>query len=100
EIDNLALDLRANRELAFDIVPRIRHLLLETQAHAFLLAIDIENHHVDVLANLQHFRRMPNTAPAHVRDMQQAIDAVEIDERAEIRDVLDRALADIARGHL
>jgi hypothetical protein len=50
--------------------------------------------------DLEHFGRMPDAAPAHVGDVQQAVHAVEVDERAEIGDVLDRALADVARGHL
>ena len=41
----------------------------------------------------------PDAAPAHVGDVQQAVDAVEVDEGAEVGDVLDRALADVARGH-
>ena len=43
---------------------------------------------------------MPDAAPAHVRDVQQAVNAVQVNERAEIGDVLDRALADVAGHHL
>src|SRR5712671_1275684 len=43
---------------------------------------------------------MTDAAPAHVRDVEQAVNAVQINERAEIGDVLDRALADVARRHL
>ena len=43
---------------------------------------------------------MPDAAPAHVGDVEQAVNAVEINERAEIGDVLDGALADVARHHL
>ena len=39
---------------------------------------------------------MGDTAPAHVGDVEQAVHAVEVDERAEIGDVLDDALADLA----
>ena len=35
--------------------------------------------------------------PGHVGDVQQAVDAAQIDERAEFGDVLDDALADLAR---
>jgi len=42
---------------------------------------------------------MTEATPAHVRDVEQAVEAVQINERAEIRDVLDRAFADIARRH-
>ena len=99
EVDDLALDLRADGILRFDGVPRIGQLLLEAEADAFLFAVDVEHHHVDVLADLEDFGGMADAAPAHVGDVQQAVDAVEVNERAEIGDVLDRALADVARGH-
>src|SRR5581483_6969808 len=100
QIDNLALDLGANRILAFNIVPRIGELLLETEADAFLLAIDVEDNHVDVLADAQNVGRMIDAAPAHVGDVEQAVDAIEVDERAEIGDILDRAFANVARRHV
>ena len=77
----------------------LAQLLLEAQADAFLFAIDVQHHHVNVLADLENFRRMPDAAPAHVGDVEQAVDAVEVNERAEIGDILDGALADVARGH-
>ena len=40
--------------------------------------------------------RMADPAPAHVGDVQEAVDAAQVDERAEVGDVLDRALADLA----
>ena len=52
------------------------------------------------LADLEHFGRVADAAPAHVGDVEQAVHAVEVDERAEIGDVLDRALADVAGHHL
>ncbi len=44
------------------------------------------------LADGQHFGRMVDAAPGDVGDMQQAVDAAEIDEGAVIGDVLDDAL--------
>ena len=41
-------------------------------------------------------RRMVDAAPAHVGDVQQAVDAAQVDERAELGDVLDHALAELA----
>ena len=52
--------------------------------------------HFDLLVDLDHFRRMADAAPAHVGDVQQAVDAAQVDERAELGDVLDHALADLA----
>ncbi len=39
---------------------------------------------------------MVDAAPAHVGDVQQAVDAAQVDERAELGDVLDDALAALA----
>ena len=39
---------------------------------------------------------MVDAAPAHVGDVQQAVDAAQVDERAELGDVLDDALAELA----
>ena len=39
---------------------------------------------------------MADAAPGHVGDVEQAVHAVEVDERAEIGDVLDDALPDLA----
>ena len=38
---------------------------------------------------------MRDAAPRHVRDVEQAVNAAEIDERAEVRDVLHDALTDL-----
>ena len=41
---------------------------------------------------------MADSPPAHVGDVQQAVEAAEVDERAEVRDVGHRALDDVALG--
>ena len=61
-----------------------------------LLAIDVQDLHLDFLIDRHHLRRVADAAPAHVGDVQQAVDAPQVDERAELGDVLDRALADLA----
>ena len=43
-----------------------------------------------------HLGGMVDAAPAHVGDVQQAVDAAQVDERAEVGDVLDHALAELA----
>ena len=100
EVDDLAFDLCANGEFAFDAGPGILHLLFEPEADAFLVLVHVEHHDINVLANLEHFRRMADAAPAHVGDVQQTVNAVEVNERAEVGEVLNRALANIARHHI
>src|SRR5262249_37230837 len=60
------------------------------------LAIELEDAHVDLVADLDDFRRMLDALPRHVRDVQQAVDAAEVDERTVVGEVLDRAAHDRA----
>src|SRR5450759_2962398 len=99
KIDDLAFDLRAHGKLAFDQIPRIGHLLFEAETDALLFLVDVEDNNVNVLADFQNFRRMADATPAHVRDVQQTVNAVTVNERTEVGDVLDRAFADVAGHH-
>ena len=75
----------------FDLVPRIVLRLLQAEGDALLLLVDIEHDHVELLADLQSLARMPEAAPGHVGDMEEAVHAIEVDERAEIGEVFDGA---------
>ncbi len=97
EVDDLAPDLGADGELVLDVVPRILGGLFQPEGNPFLLAVDLDDHDLDLLALFEHFARVGNAAPAHVGDMEQAIHAIQIDERSEIGDVLDDAFADLPR---
>jgi len=100
QIDHAAFDFRADRVLGFDIVPRIGQFLLQTEADAFFFVIDVQYDNVDFLSDGQELGWVVDAAPAHVGDVEQAVQTVEIDKGTEIGDVLDRALADIAGGHV
>src|SRR5205085_10083200 len=43
------------------------------------------------VADVEHLAGMPEAAPAHVGDVQQAVDAAQVDERAVVGEVLDDA---------
>src|SRR6185369_70744 len=58
--------------------------------------IVLEHDHVDLVVDLEQLGGMPDAAPRHVGDMQQTVDAAQIDERAVVGDVLDDALEDLA----
>src|SRR5262249_4909009 len=49
----------------------------------------------DLLVDADDLVGVVDAAPAHVGDVQQAVDAAEVHEGAELRDVLDDALADL-----
>ena len=100
EVDDLALDLGPDGILLVDVVPGVGGLLLEAQGDALLLAVHVQDDDVELLADLEQLARVSKAAPGHVRDVQQAVEAVEVDEGTEVGDVLDGALADVAGHHL
>ena len=99
EIDHLAGNLFADGKLLVDVLPRVFLLLLQAKADALALLVDIEHHDLQLLSNDKQLRGVSDAPPAHVGDMQQAVQPVQVDERTEVGQVLHRALADVARHH-
>src|SRR6185437_4388763 len=96
DVGHAAFETRADREFSFDALPRIVEQLLHAKRDTVRLVIDLDDLHFHRLADIEHFGRMIDPAPRVVRDVQQAIDAAEIDERAVVGDVLDHAVDDLA----
>ena len=90
--DDLARDARADRILLGDVLPRIALELLEAERDALALPIDVEHLDLELRADRDELGRMRDAAPRHVGDVEQAVDAAEIDECTEVGDVLDDAL--------
>ena len=84
------------RIAARNVLPRIRTQLLEPQAHARALAVELQDPHFDLFAHLHDLGRVLDALPRHVGDVQQAIDAAQVDERTVVGEVLDRAAHDRA----
>ena len=80
------------------MLPRGGLLLLEAQGDFFFFLVHVEDDHFDFLVKLDHVAGVVDAAPGHVGDVEQAIDAAQVDERAEVGDVLDGALAGLADG--
>ena len=72
--------------------PRILAQLLHAERDAVLFLVELEDLRRDFVADREHFRRVLDAAPREVGDVQQAVDAAQVDERAVIGDVLDDAL--------
>ena len=72
--------------------PGIFAQLLEAKRHTVLFLVELEHFCFDFIADIQHFGRMLDPAPGEVGDVQQAIDAAKVHERAVVRDVLDHTL--------
>ena len=77
------------------LLPRARRLVLEREGDLLLLAVDVEDVDLQRLVDLHDVARLV-AMPAHVGDVEQAVDAAQVDERGELGDVLDDAVADLA----
>src|SRR5690606_17848636 len=95
-VRDLAEQTCARRIAASDVLPRIVAQLLDAEAHALALAIELEDANVDLVAHVDDFRRMLDALPRHVGDVQETIDAAQVDERTVVGEVLDRAAHDRA----
>ena len=82
--------------LLLHIVPRVWLFLLQAKCNLLLFAVDVQDHHVDILVQRNHLGRMIDTFPAHVGNVQQTVDAAQIDKGPKLGDVLDHALAGFA----
>ncbi|VVN58714.1 hypothetical protein PS685_02892 [Pseudomonas fluorescens] len=63
--------------------------MLQAQGNTIAFAIIFQNLDIDLVANVDDFGRMLDTLPSHVSDVQQAINATQIDECAVIGEVFD-----------
>ena len=81
------------------LLPRVLLGLLETQGDALPVAVDIQHPHLDLLADGEDLGRMVDVAPGELGDVDEAVDAVEVDERAEVDDVGDGAGDQVAHVH-
>src|SRR5262249_34823258 len=70
--------------------------LLEAKRDALAIAIDVEDFDPHGVADRDHLGGMVDVAPGKLGDVDQAVDAIEIDEGAEVDDVGNLALHDLA----
>ena len=91
-LDDVALAIAVEH-----LLPRVGLRLLEAQRDSLPLTVDVEHLDVDGLADLEHLGRVVDVRPGELRDVDQAVHPVEVDERAEVDDVGDRPLDDVAR---
>ncbi len=95
---HLARHARRLRVLLVHIRPRIGRQLLETQRHALVFLVELQHHHPHLVANGKQLRRMADPAPRHVGNVQEPIDATEIDKGAVFGDIFDHALDHLPLG--
>src|SRR5262249_60493490 len=71
--------------------------LPDAQSNLFLVLVNGDDVDVELLVDFDHLVRVGDPAPAHVGDVQQAIDAAQVDEGAKFGDILDHARANLPR---
>src|ERR1700676_249720 len=96
--NDFAFVLAASEIFLRGMDPGIGNQLLEAEGNALLFFIELENDDVEFLLGLDDVGRMLDAAPTEVGEMQQAIDAAEVDESAVLGDVLYVAVNDLAFG--
>jgi hypothetical protein len=79
-----------------DRAPRVRHDLLHAEGHALALGVVLEDDDLHVIADVHDLGGMADARPRHVCDVEEAVDAAEVDEGTVVSDVLHRALEDDA----
>jgi hypothetical protein len=77
-------------------LPRVLLRLLEAERDALAVAVDVEHFDPHRVADRDNLGGMVDVAPGKLGDVDQAVDAVEVDEGAEVDDVRDLALDDLA----
>src|SRR5205823_58300 len=97
---HLARDDRPGRVAVEDVVPRTRRQLPQAETDLVPLTIDLQHDDLDRLPRLDDVARLLDAVPAHLADVQEPVDAADIDKSAEILDGADDALADLPLGQL
>ena len=95
-LGDLALELVADRVGVDHALPRVLLGLLEAQGDALAVAVDVEHLDLHGVADVEDLARVVDVRPRELGDVDQAVDPVEVDERAELDDVRDLALDDEA----
>src|SRR5207253_10503167 len=97
DLRHLAVDGVALLVALEHLLPRIGLRLLEAERDPLAIAVDVEHLDLNLLADLQHLARVVDVRPRELGDVDQAVHAVKVDEGAEVDDVRDLALDDVAR---
>src|SRR4029079_5929845 len=73
----------------YHLLPRVRLGLLQAERDALPLPIDVEHLDLHLLPDLEQLGRMVDVTPGELRDVDQAVDPLEADERAEVDEFAD-----------
>ena len=89
--DDASGNVRALGITMLGIEPRIGRELLESERDALLLFVVLQNLDLNLIADVDQVFGVSEASPGHVGDVEQAVEAAEIDERAVLGQVLHDA---------
>ena len=81
-------------------IPWIFLQLLHTKGDTVCIFVDLDHLNLDCLADGQNLGGVVHTAPCHVCDVKQAVNAAEVNKRTVFGDVLDHAVDFLALGQV
>ena len=91
-----AFNQLSNAELLDALAPGVITERAQAQSNALLLAIDVDHLDLDFLPHFQDLAGMANAVPGELREVHQAVSAVDVDKSPEIRQTGDPAIAYLA----
>ena len=100
ELRDLTRSDLADRVRAGEHLPRVFLRRLERQRDALAVEVDLEDLDGDLLAHLDDLGGVLDVLPRELGDVNESVDAAEVDERAEVDDRRDDALANLALGEV
>src|SRR6202012_795030 len=92
DVGDAAVEARIKRVLRLNALPRIVEQMLHAERDAGGFEVDLDDLYLHRLADGQNLGRMVDATPRDIGDVQQAVDAAEVNERTVIGDVLDDAV--------
>src|SRR5690606_35175513 len=91
DVRDPAEEPRVRRIAPGQIGPGIRAELLQAERYAIALAIELQHLDLELLADADDLGGMLHPLPGHVGDVEQTVDAAEVDECAVVGQILDDA---------
>src|SRR5215211_4673737 len=92
DLGDLALELVTDVVGVDHALPRVLLGLLQAQGDALAVAVDVEHLDLHGVADREDLARVVDVRPRELGDVDEAVDAVEVDEGAEVDDVRDLPL--------
>src|SRR5947209_4505061 len=96
--EDAAAELRAGRVAILDVAPGIALEFFHREGDALPVVLDFDDADVDFLSDLHQLLRIADAAAAHLRNVEKAVDAAEVDEGAKRHERLDAAIDPVTRN--